>query len=55
MVTATYEREQIHVSVIKNNYFLKFFSEIQVKIGNRMKEIKLSHIIDQILLKKEFK
>ncbi|MBI9091060.1 MAG: Rrf2 family transcriptional regulator [Desulfobacterium sp.] len=42
-------------TTIVNDYFLDLFSEIQVEIEDKMKKIKLSHIINHISDTKELK
>lgn len=45
----------VEETTIVNDYFLGFFTEIQVEIEEKMRTIKLSHIINYIADKKEFK
>ena len=43
----------MEATTIVNNYFLDLFAEIQVEIEDKMRAIKLSHIINYISDKKE--
>lgn len=46
---------KVEETTIINSFFLDLFSEIQEEIEDKMKTVKLSHIINQISEKKELK